>query len=93
VRRNVDALRGARVMIDGSGARPFRLAVNTALRRGLPAGALRVVRFRDSKRDPLIQLADMCAGAMARAYRPDRARADRGLAALRPRIDDIWDFP
>jgi hypothetical protein len=34
----------------------------------------------------------MCAGAVARAYKPDRTRADRWLNALRPRIDDIWEY-
>jgi len=45
----------------------------------------------DSARDPLTQLADMCVGAIARAYR-DRPQADRWLKMLRPRIDDIWIY-
>jgi hypothetical protein len=93
VQRNVATLRDARVIIDGSGSRAFRMSLNAALRRRLPAGALRSVRFKDSRTDVLVQLADMCAGAIARSYKPDRTRADRWLEALRPRIADIWEYP
>ena len=86
-------LRDARVLIDGSGSRAFRLTLNAAFRRRLPAGALRSVEFKDSRSDVLVQLADMCAGAIARSYKPDRTRANRWLDALRPRIEDIWEFP
>ncbi len=88
VRRNIDALRGARV-IDGSGSRAFRLGHDAALRRQHPAGAVKSVRFRNPRADLLVQLADMCAGVVARAYKPDRTRADRWRNALCPRIDDI----
>jgi hypothetical protein len=93
VQRNAAELSGARVLIDGSGSRAFRQALSAALRQRLHAGALRSVEFKDSRADVLIQLADMCAGAVARAYKADRTRADRWLKALGPRIEDIWEFP
>lgn len=50
------------------------------------------VRFADSRRDNLIQLVDMCTGAIARSYRADRADARRWRTMLALKIADIWDF-
>jgi hypothetical protein len=92
VKYNGGALRGARVVIDGSGDREFRKNLNTALRRRAAIGAIRDVRFKDSKSDPLIQLADMCAGAIARSYREQRDNCDRWRKMLAPLIEDVWEF-
>lgn len=85
-------LNNARIVIDGSGDREFRQRLNTALRRKIGAGTIKDVRFKDSKSDVLIQLADMCAGAIARSYRIDRANAARWRRALAPRIQNVWEF-
>jgi hypothetical protein len=86
-------LRNARVRIDGSGDREFKRALSSYLRRELGPGKVADVRMSDSKRDPLIQLADMCVGAIARSYRGDvRAKADRWRLMLQPRISNIWEF-
>lgn len=85
-------LKEARVVIDGSGDREFRKRLGTAIRKRVREGAVKECRFSDSKGDALIQLADMCAGAIARSYRPDRDDRDRWRMMLQPRIDDIWDF-
>lgn len=82
----------AAIVIDGSGDRLFRQNLEAALRRRLRLGALKSLRFKDSQSDPLIQLADMCAGAIARSYRTDRADAYRWRDALRMRLRDVWDF-
>jgi hypothetical protein len=84
-------LRNARVTIDGSGDREFRRNLNAALGRHR-GGAVKDVRFKDSRNDVLVQLADMCAGAIARSYRSDRADGRRWRDMLQPRIDDVWDF-
>jgi hypothetical protein len=84
-------LDGARVVIDGSGDRAFRQMLERSLRR--QAGSrLKEVRFGRSDKDPLLQLADMCAGAIARSYRPDRQDCWRWRTMLRRQIDDVWDF-
>lgn len=82
----------ARVVIDGSGDREFRQNLNAAMRKKLGSGAIKDVRFKDSERDTLVQLADMCAGAIARSYRKDRKDGVRWRNMLAPRIDDIWNF-
>jgi hypothetical protein len=85
-------LENAKVIIDGSGERTFRQDLNAALRRKLGRGVIRDVRFKDSKSDNLVQLADMCAGAIARSYRRDRKTPDKWRRLLRPRIEDVWEF-
>lgn len=89
------ALRDARIKIDGSGNRQFRQELNAYLRRQLDAGKVHSIKFAESHRDNLIQLADMVAGAILRSYRvDDRAHANRwrGVLALRGKLGDIWDF-
>jgi hypothetical protein len=85
-------LQDAKVIIDGSGDRLFRKKLNTVLRSKLNAGVIQSVRFKDSKSDVLIQLADMCVGAIARSYRDDREEGNRWRQKLAPRIDDVWEF-
>lgn len=84
------ALDAARVRIDGSGGRDFQRALNTYLRRELGA-RIKDVKMADSERDPLMQLADMCIGAITRAER-DREDRGRWKEALKPRIADVWHF-
>lgn len=87
-------LREANVKIDGSGDRKFKRHLQTYLRRRLPRGRVRKLRFVDSAKDDLVQLADMCAGAILRARRADGKRNDRWLAMLHAarRVEDLWDF-
>jgi len=86
------SLDAAKVVIDGSGDRAFRRQLGSAIHKRVREGAVKQCRFSDSKADPLIQLADMCVGAIARSYRTDRTDARRWREMLRPRIDDVWDF-
>jgi hypothetical protein len=85
-------LENARIIIDGSGDRSFKRRLQTYLKRHLDNGAVKSIRFKDSHRDSLVQLADMCAGAIARSYKVDRTNARRWRNMLRNKIDDIWDF-
>lgn len=92
LRHDNGRLTNARVIIDGSGDREFRQELSSAIRKRVREGAVRDCRFSDSRTDPLIQLADMCAGAVARSYRVDRKDRRRWRDRLRPRIDDVWQF-
>ena len=84
-------LKDARIVIDGSGDRKFKMMLKTSLRRQI-GPALKEVRFARSDNDPLVQLADMSVGAIARSFRADRHDAWRWRQMLHPRIDDVWDF-
>jgi len=85
-------LRDAHVRIDGSGDRTFKREFIAYLRRHLAGERMKSCDFSDSARDPLIQLADMVVGAIARSYRNDRPDKDIWRKMLARRIDDVWDF-
>jgi hypothetical protein len=85
-------LQNAKVVIDGSGDQTFKRELSRYLKRHTGPGAIRDVRFSNSKNDRLVQMADMCTGAIARSYRTDRADARRWKDMLADKIEDIWDF-
>lgn len=88
-----DVLQGARVKIDGSGDREFKRELERYLKHQIQTGKIASVKFAESHRDNLIQLADMAAGAIARSYRDDdRKHADRWRKMLAGKIEDVWDF-
>ena len=91
LRHDQGLLKDAKVRIDGSGDREFQRSLKTYLRKQLGEQKLQEVRLVDSKRDLLVQLADMCVGAVARAYR-DKENGRRWLQMLKPRIQDVWEF-
>ncbi|MBB5704273.1 glycosyltransferase involved in cell wall biosynthesis [Ochrobactrum daejeonense] len=85
-------LKDAKVVIDGSGERSFRNELAAYLRKHTGEGSIKKVIFSDSKNDRLIQLADMCVGAIARSYSPEKKDADRWMRKLSPKIEDVWNF-
>lgn len=85
-------LRNARVTIDGSGERTFRRDLQTHLKKNSSPGAIKDIRLKDSKNDALVQMADMCVGAIARSYRDDKPDRNRWRAQLGSHIDDVWTF-
>jgi hypothetical protein len=85
-------LKKARIVIDGSGEREFRREMGAYFRRHLGSGRVKEIRFVDSQSDPLVQLADMCAGAIARSYKADRSDAGRWRDMIRRKVADVWEF-
>ena len=88
------ALKGARIKIDGSGDRAFRQELNAYLRRELSQHQIQSVKFDDSRSNNLIQLADMCAGAILRGSRASPVGNVRWLQKLQKagRIGNVWNF-
>ena len=82
-------LRRAKVFIDGSGDRMFRESFLGYLKQSTSEGAVGDIKLRNSKSEPLLQLADMCVGAIARSYRTDRGSPDRWRKAINEKIDDV----
>lgn len=87
-------LKDARVKIDGSGDREFKQHLQRYLKKSLPEGAVSSVKFANSQKDDLIQLADMVVGAIARSYRADeeRSKARRWRDMLTKKIRNCWEF-
>ncbi len=86
------SLQNAKIILDGSGDRTFRRSLSTYLKAHRASGAIDSVKIADSCNEPLLQLADMCVGAIARSYREDRANANRWRRMLKDKIDDVWEF-
>ncbi|MGX5732633.1 DUF3800 domain-containing protein [Bosea thiooxidans] len=85
-------LKNAKVVIDGSGEQMFKRELSSYLRKHTGENAIRKVTFSDSRNDRLVQMADMCTGAIARSYRENRDDAQRWREMLKPKIEDIWPF-
>ena len=84
----------ASVKIDGSGNKEFQNAMVSYLRKQLGSGKVRKYKLIDSKKDNLIQLADMTVGAIARSYNENRKNNNYWLNILKKqgKIEDIWYF-
>ncbi|HEX7871653.1 MAG TPA: DUF3800 domain-containing protein [Sphingobium sp.] len=91
VKHDGGLLKDAKVIIDGSGERLFRQDLERHLKKHANGG-IKSVKFADSRRDSLVQLADMAVGAIARSYRSDRKNADRWRKQLGKRLQNVWEF-
>jgi Protein of unknown function (DUF3800) len=81
----------AQIIIDGSGDRLFKRQIGAYFRTHL-GDRIRHIRFANSRSDPLVQLADMCVGAIARSYKEHRSDAKRWREMIRPKTENIWEF-
>ena len=50
------------------------------------------LRFRDSSRDVLIQLADIIAGSINRKYQKDKADCEKYWDIIKCKKEDLWVF-
>lgn len=87
-------LNNATIKIDGRGNAELKKALSAYLRQQIKPTKIKKIKFVDSKTDSLIQLADMCVGAIARSYNPDRQDSKFWLQKLAGmgKIEDIWNF-
>ena len=74
-------LADAIVVFDGSGTREFKRQLKTYLSRKVKGqdgrGRIRKVKVQDSRRNSLIQLADMVCGAVARSFKRKRRKGQQ----------------
>jgi len=92
---NGDTILNAKIRLDGRGERAFRDSLVVYLRRSLNSKTRKVMknlRFRDSRSDVLIQLADMISGSIRRYY--DHATGDWDIyrKVIKKREEDVWLF-
>ena len=87
-------LTGAHIRIDGKENRLFINTLSQYLNNQLPKNKIASIKFIDSKKDCLIQLADMSIGAIARAQETGRKDHDRWLQLLKKKgkINKITNF-
>src|SRR5208282_1400351 len=83
-------IKNASIKIDGTSNPDLRKAIAAYLRDGAPPAAIRSIRFVDSRKDNLVQLADMVTGLLARPYNNSAKSAYETLEAIiTPRIIDL----
>jgi hypothetical protein len=89
-------LNDAIVVIDGSGGREIRTQLSTYLRKRINEGGdaprvIRKVKLQDSRKNSLLQLADMVCGAVARSYStPSEHSCFRNLISHREMQVQFW---
>lgn len=92
---NSGTIKNAKIRLDGRGERIFRQQLSLYLRKYLNSKTKTVMknlRFRDSKDDVLIQLADMVAGSLRRYY--DQINSDWSVywKIIKLKSEDVWEF-
>lgn len=86
-------LNNASIKIDGSGDREFKKELHRYLRSQINTNLTFKVKFEESHKNSLIQLADMVAGAIARSYSNDIRQAnDTWRKLLSSKIENVWNF-
>lgn len=95
VKKSNDTILNAKIRIDGSGDRIFRNNFFTYLRRELNSNDKKVMKnckMNDSKRNVLIQMADMVAGSINRAQNKDKSDSRLYKDIIKSHIEDEWFF-
>ena len=92
---NNQTIINAKIRLDGRGEKEFRRQLTTYLRRHLNSRTKKVMknlRFRDSKKDVLIQMADMIAGSIRRHYDHNSNDWNAYRKIIKAKEEDVWEF-
>ena len=86
-------LKKPHITIDGISSKRHMQRVRAYLRQNLIASGIEKceIRFSDSRKDSLIQIADIVAGSVARSYRDDRIEAKKFLRLLGDKIVKVFE--
>lgn len=90
-----ESIKNAKIRLDGLGERAFRKSLHVYLRKELNNSERQVLKdfqFVDSKKNVLIQLADIVAGSIKRSYDHDKSDKEVYRKELGERLEDVWDF-
>ncbi len=81
-------LEEAKVKIDGKYGKQYNLHVKTYIRKELNTKSRKVADFsvQDSRRDNLIQLADIIAGSINRSFQTDKTDSDEYIHIIKKKI-------
>lgn len=85
----------AKIRVDGSGDRIFKKSFQSYLRRELNSSDKKIMencKLIDSKENVLIQMADIIAGSIKRAYEDTKNDAKVYIEVIEKKIDDRWEF-
>lgn len=88
-------IKNAKIRLDGHGDRIFRRELLAYLRRSLDdidKKMIKNLRFRDSSRDVLIQLADMIAGSINKTSQKGKTDQNDYWKVIKSRSENLWRF-
>lgn len=88
-------IKKAKIRLDGHGDRIFRRELIGYLRKSLDTADRKMItnlRFRDSGKDVLIQLADMVAGSINRISQKDKSDRNDYWNLIKNKSEDLWKF-
>ena len=94
LKQNKTSIINANIKIDGGGDRIFRKSFMTYLRKELNNDDTKLItncKLVDSKKNVLVQLADMIAGSINRSY-SSKSDSSAYKAIIRKHIKDEWKF-
>jgi len=79
------------ITIDGVGSRKHEQKVRAYLRQNLRAKGIKKseIKFVDSRKDSLVQLADIVAGSVARSFSEKRSNTEKFINLFKGRIERI----
>ena len=82
------------IIIDGISGKRYMQDVRTYLRKNLKTTNYDKfdLKFADSRKNSLIQIADIIAGSVARLYRKDRADSNKFYNLLESKIVDVFEI-
>lgn len=92
---NNETISNAKLRLDGLGEKKFKLALQTYLRQQLNSSTKHIMnnlKFRNSKNDVLIQMADMIAGSLRRFYEDSKTDSKQYWNIISKKKEDIWEF-
>jgi len=89
LKNHAGTIANAKLRLDGHGEKTLRRELRVYLSRELGLGIIKDLKFKDSERDPLVQLADMVAGSIRVAH-DETDKQYRQI--IEPRLEDVWKF-
>jgi hypothetical protein len=95
LKNNNDTIKNAKIRLDGLGERTFRRNLSVYLRKNLNdknKSIIKDLKFRNSKNDVLIQLADVIAGTISKSYDAEKSDSKEYIKTITKLIDDLWEF-
>lgn len=95
LQHNQGTIKEAKIRLDGHGDRRFRRNLTKYLRKNLNNKQLKVMqsmRLVNSKRDVLIQMADMVAGSIRKSHEDKTKKNIKYKQIIKGKIEDDWLF-
>jgi hypothetical protein len=90
-----DSMTDAKIILDGGGDRNFRRNLASNFKKELKSGEKKIIRsikLMDSRKNMLIQLADMIAGALRKSRESDKDDKDEYIKIFRKHIENQWEI-